>query len=200
MTEGKSRFAVLVLAGGEGRRIGGGKPLRLLGGVTLLDRALALAQRWSDDVLVAAREGGDVIDDPAIEGPLGGLAAGLRLGRPLLTIACDMPFLPDDLPARLASDAAVAVAASGGHLHPVCALWKAEAREALPAYLATGRRSLKDFAEMAGYRAVEWPTEPFDPFFNINDEADLARAEALLRGQLLANCPHSKGRNGDSYE
>jgi molybdopterin-guanine dinucleotide biosynthesis protein A len=183
MTEGNSSFAVLVLAGGEGRRIGGGKPLRRLGGVTLLDRALALARRWSDDVLVAARAGGDVTDDPAIEGPLGGLAAGLRLGRPLLTMPCDMPFLPEDLSARLRGEAAASVAASGGHLHPVCARWKAEAVDALPAYLATGRRSLRGFAEAVGYEVVEWPSDPFDPFFNINDEADLARAEALLRSR-----------------
>ena len=66
------------------------------------------------------------------------------------------------------------MAASGGRLHPVCALWKAEAAAGLPAYLATGRRSLRGFAEAVGYEAVEWPSEPFDPFFNINDEADLA--------------------------
>lgn len=172
---------MLVLAGGEGRRIGGGKPRRLLGGVSLLDRALATARRWSDDVLVAAREGGDLMDDPEIEGPLGGLAAGLRLGRPLLTIPCDMPFLPDDLPERLTSAAAATVAASGGRLHPVCARWTAAGGEALPAYLATGRRSLTGFAEAVGYEAVAWPTEPYDPFFNINDRADLVRAEEMLR-------------------
>ena len=171
---------IVILAGGEGRRIGGGKPQRLLGGETLLDRALRRARTWSGDVLVAAREGGDIADDPAIEGPLGGLATALASGGDVLTIPCDMPFLPDDLPARLASDATVTVAASGGHLHPVCALWKAEAQDSLPAYLATGRRSLKGFAQAAGYEAVEWPAEPFDPFFNINDEAALARAEALL--------------------
>jgi molybdenum cofactor guanylyltransferase len=174
---------IVILAGGEGRRIGGGKPQRLLGGETLLDRALRRARCWSDDVLVAARAGGDLADDPAIEGPLGGVAAALALGGDVLTIPCDMPFLPDDLPTRLASEALATVAASGGQLHPVCALWKAGARAALPAWLATGRRSLTGFAEAVGYRAVEWPTEPFDPFFNVNDEADLARAEALLRSR-----------------
>ena len=44
---------IVILAGGAGRRIGGGKPLRMLGGVTLLDRALAIARAWSDEVLVA---------------------------------------------------------------------------------------------------------------------------------------------------
>ncbi|MEA3012089.1 MAG: molybdenum cofactor guanylyltransferase [Sphingomonadales bacterium] len=172
---------IVILAGGEGRRIGGGKPMRRLAGETLIDRALRRARTWSDEVLVAAREGGDLEDDPEVEGPLGGVAAALALGGDVLTIPCDMPFLPDDLPARLASGKAAALAASGGHLHPVCALWTAEAATGLPAYLATGRRSLKGFAEAVGYEAAEWPVEPYDPFFNINDEADLARAEALLR-------------------
>ncbi|HYD11309.1 MAG TPA: molybdenum cofactor guanylyltransferase [Allosphingosinicella sp.] len=174
---------IVILAGGEGSRIGGGKPQRLLGGETLLERALRRARSWSDDVLVAAREGADIADDPAVEGPLGGVAAALARGGDVLTIPCDMPFLPDDLPARLSGGAAARVAASGGRLHPVCALWKAQARDALPAYLATGRRSLTGFAEAVGYEAVEWRTEPVDPFFNINDEADLARAEALLRSR-----------------
>ena len=171
---------IVILAGGEGRRIGGGKPQRLLGGVTLLDRVRRRALSWSDDVLVAAREGGDLRDDPAIEGPLGGIAAALALGGDVLTIACDMPFLPDDLPDRLTSDAAATVAASGGRVHPVCALWKAGAAKALPAYLATGRRSLIGFAESVEYQIVEWESEPLDPFFNVNDPADLARAETML--------------------
>jgi molybdenum cofactor guanylyltransferase len=172
---------IVILAGGEGRRMGGGKAQRLLGDESLLDRALRIARTWSDAVLVAAREGGDIDDDPAIQGPLGGVAAALALGGDMLTIPCDMPFLPDNLPTRLKGEAAAIIACSGGRLHPVCALWKAACRDALPAYLATGRRSLTGFAEAVGYQAVEWPAEPIDPFFNINDEADLARAKALLR-------------------
>jgi molybdenum cofactor guanylyltransferase len=170
---------IVILAGGEGRRIGGGKPGRLLGGQSLLDRALARARTWSGRVVVATRES----DDPAIAGPLGGVAAALAPGGDVLTIPCDMPFLPDDLPARLTSRKPVTMAASGGHLHPVCALWKAEAAAGLPAYLATGRRSLRGFAEAVGYEAVEWAVAPYDPFFNVNDEEDLAQAEALLKSR-----------------
>lgn len=171
---------IVILAGGEGRRIGGGKPQRLLGGETLLDRALRIARDWSDDVLVATGES----DMPGIEGPLGGLAAALALGGDVLTIPCDMPFLPADLPERLGEGGkAATIAASGGRLHPVCALWRARATEGLADYVATGRRSLHGFAEAVGYEAVAWEAEPIDPFFNINDEADLARAEALLRSR-----------------
>jgi molybdenum cofactor guanylyltransferase len=170
---------IVILAGGQGRRIGGGKPQRLLGGETLLARALARARSWSDDVLVAGGE----TDVPGIEGPLGGVAAALALGGDVLTIGCDMPFLPDDLPDRLRGNTAATVAASGGRLHPVCALWRARAAEGLADYVASGQRSLRGFAEAVGYETVAWDTDPVDPFFNINDEADLARAEALLRSR-----------------
>ncbi|MBX9896764.1 MAG: NTP transferase domain-containing protein [Qipengyuania sp.] len=48
-------LGVVILAGGEARRMGGGKPLRMLAGRTLLDRAIERAMRWSDRVVIAAR-------------------------------------------------------------------------------------------------------------------------------------------------
>jgi molybdopterin-guanine dinucleotide biosynthesis protein A len=171
---------IVILAGGAGRRIGGGKPLRMLGGERLLDRALRIARGWSDDVLIADRSS----DAPGIEGPLGGIAAALAWGGDILAIPCDMPFLPTDLPERLGVPGEAAVLAqSGGRLHPVCALWRARAADGLAVYVASGRRSLHGFAEAVGYATVAWGTEPIDPFFNINDEADLARAETLLKSR-----------------
>ncbi len=99
-----------------------------------------------------------------------------------LSAPCDAPFLPDDLLERLspALTAGVAVARSGGRLHPVCALWRAGLDAVLHAYAATGRGSIMGLAEAAGWTAVDWPAEPLDPFFNINTAEDLARAEQLL--------------------
>lgn len=181
--------AILILAGGDGSRIGGGKPLRMLAGKSLLDRAIERARNWSGAVAVAARNPDQLgpvalpllLDPPGLAGPLGGLASGLRLARPLiLTIPCDMPFLPDDLVARLERTLegnAAALAASGGHVHPVCGLWRADALAEIRDYAASGRRSLIGFAERVGYAAVEWPG---DPFFNVNSPEDLAAAEARL--------------------
>ena len=190
--------AIVLLAGGEGRRIGGGKPHRRLGGKALIAHVLPRARLWSDAVAVAVREGAGelaaetdiLLDDPGIAGPLGGLAAALRHGAAIgretvLTLPCDTPFLPDDLPGRLASALAekcAALAASGGNLHPTCALWLTGAEESLEGYLATGRQSLRGFAEHVGHGVAEWPAEPIDPFFNVNDAMDLATAEAWLAG------------------
>ena len=190
-------LAVVILAGGEGKRIGGDKPLRLLGGKRMIDRAADIARSWSSVLAVAVRYPAQaaemavppIIDDPSIEGPLGGLATALHFTRAsgcdfLLTVPADMPFLPADLGPRLAEDiddAGAAIAASGGALHPVCGLWRIGALDALPDFLATGRRSLRGFAEAVGYRAVEWPIEHSDSFFNINSPADLVAAERLLQ-------------------
>jgi molybdopterin-guanine dinucleotide biosynthesis protein A len=39
-------------------------------------------------------------------------------------------------------------------------------------------------AETVGYVAVDWPSEPMDPFFNINSAEDLAQAEHLLEKSM----------------
>lgn len=192
------KIAVVILAGGEGTRIGGDKPQRLLGGKRLIDRAEVFARRWSDTLAVAVRDAGQVgptslsciFDDPGIEGPLAGLAAALRFAEgvecdAVLTIPADSPFLPDDLGRRLEEKiggASAAIASSGGHLHPVCGLWRVSAHAELADYLASGRRALRGFAEAIGFRAIEWPDEPTDPFFNINSAQDLADAERRLGG------------------
>ena len=191
------KFAAVILAGGEGSRIGGGKPMLRLGGMTLLERAIDYALTQSDLIAVAVRDtwqvGGSIVtvleDDPEIEGPLAGLVSALDFAHQqkadaVLTLPTDMPFLPPDLAERLGTDLAgnrSAVAVSGGHLHPVCGLWRAESLDFVPAYLASGRRSLRGLAETVGHAAVDWPAEPVDPFFNINTPADLASAEQRLQ-------------------
>ena len=192
------RIGTVILAGGEGRRIGGGKALRSLAGRTLLQHALERARGWSEAVAVSVREAGNVegpegvsiLMDGLGQGPIAGIASALRFARDaeldaVLTIPCDTPFLPPDLLDRLSDALApavrAAVAASGGRLHPSCTLWRADAAEALLPYLEAGRSSLKGFAAEVGMASVEWPTGRYDPFFNINDAEDLAAAEALIR-------------------
>ena len=189
-------IAVVILAGGEGRRIGGNKPSRMLAGMSLLDRAIAYARSQARLAAVAVREERQarnvdiplIRDEGEIDGPLGGLVAALRFARDegaysALTIPADIPFLPPDLADRhleTLQQERAAIPCSGGNLHPVCGLWRVEALDAVPEYLASGRRSLKGFAELVGYVAVDWPAIPLDPFFNINSEQDLAEAERLL--------------------
>jgi molybdopterin-guanine dinucleotide biosynthesis protein A len=184
----------LVLAGGEGQRMGGGKPLRAFGSTTLIGNAVRLAAAYGEEIAVAVRSPAQVgalevplvIDDPDLPGPIAGLAAGLTHARArgaarLLCLPCDTPCLPEELAECLHAaleaqpSARVAMASSGGRLHPACALWRVEALEQLPAYVATGRSSLRGFAEVCGVVVVAWPDGEPDPFANLNTPQDLAR-------------------------
>jgi molybdopterin-guanine dinucleotide biosynthesis protein A len=187
----KSDVAVVILAGGEGKRIGGGKPLKIYRGERLIDRAIRRARNWSDRIAVALRDRSqlgavpaDLIPDEDVPGPLGGLISGMKFAiagkrQFLLAIPADMPFLPEDLLDRLCEaigDRGCALAQSGGQLHPVCGLWQSNAVGRALAYVESGQRSLKGLAASVGFVAVGWRAEPVDPFFNINTSEDLAEA------------------------
>lgn len=188
---------VAILAGGAGRRIGGDKPHRLLGEARLLDRALTTARATAAPVILVVRDPGQVdgfagtvvLDAPGIEGPLAGLLSALAWAGEagadrVLTLPCDMPFLPDDLLMRLeralTGELGAAVAASGGRLHPVCALWRTAAMPTLVRRAGEGRLSLRGLGEAVGCAVVDWAVDGGDPFININTAGDLATAEAAL--------------------
>lgn len=190
-----ARPACVIFAGGEGRRIGGRKPVRFLGSERLIDRALQQANWWSDLVAISVRDIAQVqpvdatllVDSSGIEGPLAGLKSGLGFARDhqrrlLLTIPADTPFLPDDLHQRLRAglgDRACVLASCRGRVHPLCALWRSSAFHDVEAYLATGKRSVVGFAELIGCETVSWEAGGRDPFFNINTAADLDHAQSM---------------------
>ena len=78
---------------------------------------------------------------------------------------------------------------SDGRLHPVCGLWRVASRERLEAYLATGRSSLRGFAEHVGLREVAWEVAGPDPFINLNTLEDLAAYQPprIIPGLALAD-------------
>ncbi len=197
----------IILAGGLARRMGGGdKPLRTIGGKTILDHVIGrmtpqcagLAINANGDPARFAPWGLHVEPDSVegFVGPLAGVLAGMDWAartRPdcrwVVSVAADCPFLPDDLVERFQAahtdeEADIAVASSEGQSHPVIALWRVDLREDLRrALVDENMRKIDRWTARYKVANVEWPVAPVDPFFNANTPEDIALAETLLGGE-----------------
>jgi molybdopterin-guanine dinucleotide biosynthesis protein A len=193
----------VLLAGGLARRMGGGdKPMRQIGGRTILERVIARLKPQCGELILNAngdparfaRFGLPVIPDTVenFPGPLAGILAALDWAaahRPgvsiVLSAAADCPFLPRNLVSRLhqalvQENAQLAVAASNGQSHPVIGLWRVALRDELRhALVQENIRRVDRWTTRYKLATVAWPTEPLDPFFNANTIDDIAEAERL---------------------
>jgi len=193
----------LVLAGGLARRMGGrDKALIRIGNETILARTLARLTPQVTGVVLNAN--GDparfasvalpVVADsvPDFAGPLAGILAGLdwvAANRPetewVVSVPGDCPFLPHDLvtklhAARAAEATALACAHSGDWRHPVVGLWQVALREDLRrAITVDDLRKIEVWTARHGVALADWPTDPVDPFFNVNTPEDVAIATRL---------------------
>ncbi|WP_376700328.1 molybdenum cofactor guanylyltransferase MobA [Bradyrhizobium archetypum] len=198
-----SNIPGVLLAGGLARRMGGGdKPMRAIGGRTILDRVIARLAPQCDGLILNANGdparfaafGLPVIADSVADfpGPLAGILAALdwtASNRPdvkvVLSAAADCPFLPRDLVSRLhgaleAEKTELAVAASNGQSHPVIGLWSVSLREELRhALVVEDIRKIDRWTARYRLATVTWPVTPLDPFFNANTMDDIAEAERL---------------------
>lgn len=193
----------VILAGGLARRMGGGdKVLLRLAGRTLLEHAAArLAPQCAAGLILSANGDparfvdwtGPVVPDPipGSPGPLAGVLAGLTHAAEnhpdvthVVSVSGDAPFLPPDLVVRLgeagrASGRPIAAAASGDRRHHTTALWPVALRDDLRgALVERGERRVGAFIDRHGAALAAWPTDPVDPFLNLNTPEDLAAAEA----------------------
>ncbi|HWS12387.1 MAG TPA: molybdenum cofactor guanylyltransferase MobA [Rhodocyclaceae bacterium] len=189
----------LILAGGQGRRMGGidkglqpfrGRPMVEWVVERLAPQVGALLINCNQNLDAYARLGHAVVPDRigGFAGPLAGLHAGLGEARtPLVATApCDSPFLPPDLVSRLraaleAQQAQLAVARTGTQPHPVFSLCRRDLLDHLSQYLAGGGRKID-----AWYAALRVAEVAFDDeaeaFANINTREEL---ESLARADRL---------------
>jgi len=205
---GNAKITGVILAGGQSRRMGGGdKGMLELGGKPMLVHVFdRLAPQVARMIINAngnparfAAFGVPVVPDTiaGFAGPLAGVLAGMRWAatnapdtRWIATAAGDAPLLPGDLVARLTavvadSPNAIALAQSGGELHPVIGLWPIALADDLEAQLAAGVRKVLHWTDRHGTVPVAFPMVPIcgieiDPFFNANTPQELDALRAML--------------------
>ncbi len=193
-----------ILAGGLARRMGGGdKGLVRLGGRHVLDHVIERLEPQVSRVILNANGDPDrfsayglpVVADTVegFAGPLAGVLAGLEWARSntdaewVATAATDTPFFPTDFVERMLAaianeGAGMACAASDGRHHPVFGLWPVRLADDLRHALVDEDVRKVD-AWTARYKlvAVEFASQPHDPFFNVNRPEDVDEAERIAR-------------------
>jgi molybdopterin-guanine dinucleotide biosynthesis protein A len=183
----------LVLAGGQGRRMGSiDKGLVPLHGRPMVQHVLDRFRPQVDEILINANQhrpeyeafGHPVLADAisGFAGPLAGLQVGLdRAAFPLIaTVPCDSPFLPGDLVARLADALAergadLAVARTFDQPHPVFALVRRSVLPHLTRFLEDGGRKIDAWYATLSAVEVGFDDEA-DAFRNINTADELQQA------------------------
>ncbi len=144
---------LLVLAGGQSRRMGRPKAELEFGGGTLLERTINRLGPVFAEVLVSVGDApirvpadiATVTDLRPGAGPLAGIEAGLAAAgyQSIFAVACDMPLVTPELATEIVSalnshDAAVP--RIGGRAEPACAAYARSAGPAIAGALSRGER------------------------------------------------------------
>jgi molybdopterin-guanine dinucleotide biosynthesis protein A len=158
---------LLLLAGGESRRMGRPKPLLPVAETTLIEWLSGRLRPAFQDFRVAAGRPDQlptglrdrfVPDRRPGAGPLAGIEAGLGASQQatVVAVACDMPYVTSDLALRIATAAEghdAAVPRIHGRPEPACAAYRQSALGTITAALDRGE--LRASAVLAGID-VNW--------------------------------------------
>lgn len=190
----------LILAGGQGRRMGTGvaKARLPLGGQTLIERSLAVLRPRFHKVYTIARDragwdgqGEDLLtDDRPERGPLVGLARGLGASEAewCFLVGCDMPFLDGAVIERMAQYAfgvdAVALR-TGRTYQPLHAFYRRSCLPVAEDILRQGGSSVQDLFRNVRVRALgpeDLGLSDHDllSFRDIDTPEDYAQAEQII--------------------
>lgn len=190
----RAKITGVVLAGGQGRRMGGkDKGLVLLNGIALFRYVLETLRPQVSQLVISANRhidiyqqtGIPVIADslPDYPGPLAGMLAVMEAVESewFLFSPCDTPNIPSDLASSLwdalGDPASAAVWVNDGERdHPGIALVHHSAKVALRDYLSAGERRVMFFLRSIGGRAVLFDNSSIQ-FTNINTLDELSNCQ-----------------------
>lgn len=193
----------IILAGGDGTRLGEDKALVPLAGIPLMTRTARRLHHVSQLIILAGRSylpvdiglstnltfAPDVI---TAGGPLVGIYSGLLASNAELNVvvACDMPFvrprlLAHLLAAAIQSEAPVEVPQWNGKPQVLPSVCRRSAIDVVHQAIDDGERSLRGFIDHVQAHVVpEAQVRDLDPegrsFFNINTRDDLQAAAQML--------------------
>ena len=172
----------IILAGGQGKRVGGAdKGLVLYNNKPLIEYVFNAVKPQVDDVVISANRNIEfyksystrVIGDSAkdYQGPLAGIAACLKHCKHelVLVVACDMPNLPVKLVEQLTDklqNNSICIATVKNY-HQLAMIIKKDLLYSIQQHLDKNQLKLIQWVESVAYNTVSFDGEP-DAFINLN--------------------------------
>ena len=193
----KSKTILVILAGGQSRRFGGGyKTLYTFNKISILDRIIQNFKKLEVEIVLNANSNEDqflktglhLIKDELenFQGPLAGLCSSMKWVLEnrkniewIFTSPSDTPFLNKNLVNKFLSTdynnkTKIVIAKSSNKTHPVIGFWHISLIKSLEEFLAKENRKIMHWVEGQNYEILNFENK--NNFFNINTKADLEEA------------------------
>ena len=195
----RTRAVGAILAGGDGRRIGGDKAIVELHGRPLISYPLETVRRELGKVVILAKadtrlpyvSGVTVwIEPDSRRHPIIGIMQAIALadGRPVLVCGADLPFVSVGLVKRLAranpGRAPAVIACAQGELQPLLGCYQRRALPLLRADAAALTRPLRE--TIAAIDPVRFEVDDPDELFDVDTPDDLLQAAAMMDRRRLS--------------
>ena len=195
MSTSNKDITAVILAGGQGRRMGGqDKGLIEFDGQPLVAILIYRLEPQISNIMINANRNrerylafghpvvSDQLDD--YQGPLAGFACAMNAVDTdfILTLPCDGPLLASDyvtrfIASQVQTGAPICVADDGERLQPVHALIRIDLLYSLNAYLDSGDRKIDRWYAMHDFVHTDF-SDCVDMFRNINTPSDQASMQA----------------------
>lgn len=192
MTTNTQKISAVILAGGQGSRLGGvDKGLLELNNIPLIQHLIKRIQPQVSEIIISANRnlneykkfGLAVYEDDIKDyaGPLAGILKALQHCQSewLLTVPADCPFVPQDLAEHLYKNIKgnkIVIPHDGIHLQPTVALIHKSLASDLKMFLQQGERKARVWMQQQPHTIVDFSNQA-NAFININTEEELKNAE-----------------------
>jgi len=193
----KSKTIIVILAGGQSRRFGGGyKTLYKFNKISILDRIIQNFKKLKMEIVLNVNSNEDqflktglhLIKDELenFQGPLAGIYSSMKWVLEnrkniewIFTSPSDTPFLNKNLVNKFLSTdynnkTNIVIAKSSNKTHPVIGFWHISLIKSLEEFLAKDNRKIMHWVEGQNYEILNFENK--NNFFNINTQADLEEA------------------------
>ena len=193
----KSKTILVILAGGQSRRFGGGyKTLNKFNKISILDRIIQNFSKLEMEIVLNVNSNEDqflktglhLIKDELenFQGPLAGIYSSMKWVLEnrkniewIFTSPSDTPFLNKSLVNKFLSanynnKTNIVIAKSSNKTHPVIGFWHISLIKSLEEFLAKDNRKIMHWVEGQNYEILNFENKNI--FFNINTQADLEEA------------------------